>query len=567
MGVPLELRDDDPSPAAVQAARAEEAAHRRGSAVLPSYGGAPVSPFAALALYPVWAVALAVGLVALRLGRRTGRGLVALCMCLACWMTGLILLKTPSTELAAERVLPIGMLMAGAFLHAGADVASVRAPRVVAAGYAYGVIVALLGAIAPRLYYGPGARGTGPLFFVMAAISALGNLLCVGWLARLATRVDAATRPRSIALTIGCVAGALGGGGVIGLRALGLGDVDVAAPLLLVAVVLAAYAVLRGEHGRARDVIVQGAAYAIVTAALSSVGLVAFYALLPALTPGGGASIAWLVLVVFFAALPLDPLRLLLVEAIGRRLFRRPINVPELAEQVETSETRAEHAERLAEIGRLASAVAHEIRNPLGVIAAQTKLLERSGASPAAVAGVRAQVERAKRFLDDLLRYGKPRPLDVRAIDAIAAIGLAVSNVRQAWGGAPPPIDVTSDQPALSIEADRSAFMDVVVALVQNAAIAVDGRAAGAVKVRAVREPEHLCVVVEDNGAGVPAALEAQLFQPFVTGRGRDERHPGTGLGLAIAARWVERHGGTLRHERPADGGARFVARWPLRSP
>jgi signal transduction histidine kinase len=526
-----------------------------------------VSAFAALALYPLWAIALAVGLVALRLGRRTGGGLVALCMLLALWVTGLILLKTPATELVAARVLPLGMLLAGGFVHAGADVAGMRAPRVVVAGYAYGASIALLGVIAPQLLYGPGARDPGPLFVPLAIVSSLGTAACLVWLVWLASKAEPGERARRVALVLGCLAGALGGGGVIGLRVLRLGDVDVAAPLLLASVGLAAYAVFRGEHGRAREVIAQGAAYAVVTAVLSAVGLVAFYRVLPALAPGAGGSVAWLVFVVFFAALPLDPLRILLVEAAGRALFRRPINVRELTAQIATSEARAEHAERLAEIGRLTSAVAHEMRNPLGVIAAQTKLLERGGASPEMVAGVRAQVDRAKRFLDDLLRYGRPRPLDMREIDAVSALGLAVSNVRQAWGGAPPAIDVTSDVTPAPVEADRSAFVDVATALVHNSAIAVEGREGGAVRVRVRAEEEALVVVVEDNGAGVPKELEATLFQPFVTGRGRDARQPGTGLGLAIAARWVERHGGTIRHERPKEGGARFVVRWPRRVP
>jgi signal transduction histidine kinase len=64
----------------------------------------------------------------------------------------------------------------------------------------------------------------------------------------------------------------------------------------------------------------------------------------------------------------------------------------------------------------------------------------------------------------------------------------------------------------------------------------------------------------------VPAEIEAMLFQPFVTGRGRDAKHPGTGLGLAVAARWLERHGGTLCYERAPGGGARFEARWPERA-
>jgi signal transduction histidine kinase len=93
--------------------------------------------------------------------------------------------------------------------------------------------------------------------------------------------------------------------------------------------------------------------------------------------------------------------------------------------------------------------------------------------------------------------------------------------------------------------------------------MALDGREGGRVTITAAREAGAVVVRVEDNGPGVPAEIEATLFEPFVTGRGRDARHPGTGLGLAIAARWVERHGGAIRHERPRDGGARFVVRWP----
>src|SRR5262245_29270943 len=89
-----------------------------------------MSPTAAIALYPLWAVALAVGLTAMRLGRSVGRGLVIVCFALAVWVTNLVLLVSAdgprpsalaSTELA-ERVLPLGIFLAAAFLHAGADV-------------------------------------------------------------------------------------------------------------------------------------------------------------------------------------------------------------------------------------------------------------------------------------------------------------------------------------------------------------------------------------------------------------------------------------------------------------
>ena len=521
-----------------------------------------MSRYAVLALYPLWAVALLLAATAIRLGRASGRGLTALCFFLAMWVTGLILLETPAAAPIAERFVPAGILLAGAWTHAAADVGAAPGGRRVVIAYTLSSLVALHGLVAPRLLYGPGARSPGPLFVPIAVASAIGSAHLCFQLARSALASRGADRRRRGALAVGCVVGSFGGGGVILLRVYGLGDIAIAAPLLLVAVSLAAYAVLHREHGRARDVMVQGIAYAVITAALSAVGLTVYYHLLPSLTPDGGRAAVWLVVVTFFAALPLDPARMILVEQLGRRVFANPIGVRDLAEQVERTEVRADHAERLAEIGRMASAVAHEIRNPLGVIAAQAKLLERQGAKPETVASLRAQVDRAKRFLDDLLRYSKPRPLEIAEVVVLPVLSLVATSVRQIVGDGAPAIEVDADAD-LAIEVDRGALHDVTTALVHNAAIAQEGREGARVRVTAKRVEGAVEIAVEDDGVGVPREIEATLFQPFVTGRGRDAAHPGTGLGLAIAARWVERHGGSMRHERPVGGGARFVARWP----
>jgi signal transduction histidine kinase len=469
------------------------------------------------------------------------------------------------------------MLLAAGFVHAGADVtggsgakhpsSTGRARRVVVwVVYAVAGAISLLGMIAPRALYAPGARAPGPLFVPVSIVSACASVALIVWLGLAVRSASGTERRRRAALAVGGVCGSLGGGGVVGLRVYGLGDVWVAAPLLLVSIVLAAYAVLSAERGRSRDLVRQGLAYALLTAALSSVGLTALYRLLPLLAPDGGRGVGWTALVIFFAALPLDPVRLMVVENAGRRLFANPIGVRDLADQVERTEARADHAERLAEIGRLASAVAHEIRNPLGVIAAQAKLLERQGARPETVNALRAQIDRARHFLDDLLRYSKPRPLEMSEIEVLPALSLAATSVRQVLGEGAPPIDVAIEGGGpIFVEADRGAFNDVATVLAQNSAIALDGREGARVRVTAARASGSVEVRVEDDGPGVPPEIEATLFQPFVTGRGRDAKHPGTGLGLAIAARWVERHGGAIRYERRAEGGARFVVRWPVR--
>src|SRR5262249_46304391 len=132
---------------------------------------------------------------------------------------------------------------------------------------------------------------------------------------------------------------------------------------------------------------------------------------------------------------------------------------------------RADHAERLAEMGRMASAVAHEVRNPLGVILAEAKLLERGGADPESLAALRAQVARAERFVADLLRYAPPRPLEIEEVDVAAEARAAVEDVRRARSVAEGRVVVTAtgDRPA---HADRSAVGDVVRILVDNAVIA-----------------------------------------------------------------------------------------------
>ncbi|AUX37129.1 MULTISPECIES: sensor histidine kinase [Sorangium] len=523
-------------------------------------------PLVALAYYPLWAVAVTVGVTALRLGRNVGRGLVALCFFLAFWVTGLILLETDGTVALAERVLPSGIIVAAGLAHAYADVAGAsRRPVVVT--YAVSAAVALLGAVSPRLLYGPAARSPGPLFLPLAAVMGAAAVALEAQVGRAALAARGLQRRRIAALFFGSVLATLGGGFLVVLRVHGLGDVLLGAPVLLLAILLVAYAALIGELGRSRRVFAQGLAYAGLTALVSSLGLMVFFKVLPALAPGGGASLPWLVFVIFLVALPSDPLRLLVVEHLGRRLFERPIGVRDLAEEIERVEVRADQAERLAELGRLASAVAHEIRNPLGVIAAQTKLLERQGARPETVASLRGQVDRARRFLDDLLRYSRPRPLEVSEVDALSTLRLAASHVRQIVGEGAPPIEIAPEAGGpIFVEADRGAFLDVATALLQNAAIALDGVAEGRIRAVVAREGGSVIVRVEDNGPGVPAEIEGMLFQPFVTGRGRDAKHPGTGLGLAVAARWLERHGGALRYERAPGGGARFEARWPERA-
>jgi len=231
------------------------------------------------------------------------------------------------------------------------------------------------------------------------------------------------------------------------------------------------------------------------------------------------------------------------------------------------SETRAEHAERLAEIGTLVSAVAHEVRNPLGVLTAHLKILDRGGAEPETVAAMQEQIARATRFVDDLLRYGRPRPIERRVIDLPATVELGYSTARQGLDVDSSGVRIDFDQPEhATIEGDQAQLSQVFVILFENALLALREIDGATIEVNTGVEDGAVWITIEDNGPGIPEAIRARLFQPFVTGRKRQGPRPGTGLGLATARGIVERHGGQIDAKQRDAGGACFALRLPVSS-
>lgn len=481
----------------------------------------------ALALTATACVSFALGLTALRVGRRTSAGLVMLATLLGVWMVGLFLLVGGSS--LAERVLPLGMLLAGAFAQAAADAIG-RPHRVVGFAWLAAGAVAVLGFVAPRLLYGAGARGAGALFWWLAGLSVIGTVAVKSWLFSLVRQAQGRERTRRLAILIANFAGALGGGGLIGLHVLGFDVAVFAAPLLSVSVVTVALATWVNEPVEGRRALLQSGVQLLIVSVGASLA-VSFFAPSFAIVAG-------------LAALPLDAGRQLLVDAVTQRLFARPLTTTALAVEAESLAVKAEHSERLAEVGRLASGVAHELRNPLGVILAEMKVLELSGADRDSVEAVRAQVARAKRFVDDLLNYATPRPLSPVDTSLKALVVSSVSRAARGLGIEDPRVEVDVNDERIEVDAD--AMSDVLVNLIANALIATEAQG------RVTITGDARSISVEDDGPGVPRELEDRLFQPFTTGRSRDAKRPGTGLGLALSRRLVERHGGRLTFTRPS---------------
>lgn len=218
--------------------------------------------------------------------------------------------------------------------------------------------------------------------------------------------------------------------------------------------------------------------------------------------------------------------------------------------------TRIAHgrAERLAAVGQMAAMVAHEVRNPLGILRGQVELArERLGDKAPErererFAEMLDEIARLTDLTEDFLRLASDVPLDVGDVDLKALADAVANDVRASDKRAV--VEVSSADGIAPVQGDMTRLRQALRNLALNAVQV----GAQIVRIEITAEAKQARVSVVDDGPGVPVAMADKLFDPFVTGR-----TGGSGLGLVVARRAVERHGGTLVLEsRPGSPGARF---------
>lgn len=192
-------------------------------------------------------------------------------------------------------------------------------------------------------------------------------------------------------------------------------------------------------------------------------------------------------------------------------------------------------------LARMAAAVAHEIRNPLGIIRAAVELLrERAGATLGprdreGLEDVLGEVARLRRLTQDFLELSAepalhPEPVDLAGLAAEAARGSAALHPELA-------VTVAVGEGLPPVKADPARLRQVLSNLLANAAEA----GAHAVEIRGDVADGEVRLAIRDDGPGIAPAVRDRLFEAFASAR-----DGGTGLGLAVSRRLVERHGGSL---------------------
>lgn len=248
------------------------------------------------------------------------------------------------------------------------------------------------------------------------------------------------------------------------------------------------------------------------------------------------------------------------ITAFGVNVFRGTLAARERADrQVQEADARLREQASLAQLGKMAAVVAHEVRNPLAGIRGAVQMIARRLAPDAPeqrIAGeVVARIDTLNAIVQDLLMFARPHPptpLPTR-LDPLVRTTVALLKDDPALTG----IEVVVDVEDFTLGVDPELIKLALHNLLVNGAQAMDGQGRIAITARSLAPMCELRIA--DEGPGIPEPVRAHLFEPFFT-----TKHRGTGLGLATSRRLVELHGGTLELICPPAGGTIAVLRLPL---
>nr|WP_168210390.1 ATP-binding protein [Persicimonas caeni] len=234
--------------------------------------------------------------------------------------------------------------------------------------------------------------------------------------------------------------------------------------------------------------------------------------------------------------------------------------------EVKKLEREKKRSERLAAVGQLAAAIAHEIRNPLASISGSVEMLESISDldedDAMLMRIIVREVDRLDKLITSFLDYSRPRTLERTRTDLIELIRdvLGLFRNRPASQMVPAHLAADDDLEEAPAQVDREALRQVMWNLLNNAREAMEeNQAGGQIRVSVSRHGNRWVVVVEDDGPGISAELSERIFEPFFT-----TKETGTGLGLATIHRLIEQHDGKIHVGRAQHlSGARFEVELP----
>ncbi len=217
-----------------------------------------------------------------------------------------------------------------------------------------------------------------------------------------------------------------------------------------------------------------------------------------------------------------------------------------------TERKRAEEAQRLAQLGRLLSDMAHEVNNPLMIISGRAELALLEGVENEKMKDtlnvIMDQCFLAKDIIHRLLRYSRIGKVEKTSVDMYKIIDLITNLMQHHFYMSNIILEKDTEDDLPMVLANEKQLQQVFMNIMRNSADAMpDG---GVIKLRASREKSYFKMEIEDNGEGMEPKVLSRIFEPFFT-----TKQQGTGLGLAVCHTIIEEHGGLLKYKSKVGKG------------
>ncbi|MCS6873712.1 MAG: ATP-binding protein [Pyrinomonadaceae bacterium] len=231
----------------------------------------------------------------------------------------------------------------------------------------------------------------------------------------------------------------------------------------------------------------------------------------------------------------------------------------------EMLEDQLREAEKSAVIGRLSSAIAHEIRNPLNYINLTLDYLrakfapegDRQADFNKLTLQLKEEVARINRLVTDFLNYSRPLKLNFQKVDLGSLISDSIRLVEVEIEDLPIKVSFSKPSKRIEITADEQALRSVFNNLFINAVQAM-GKLGGELKVSIFEKDRFVQIEVSDTGVGIESEDLPKIFEPYFS-----TKETGTGLGLAIVKRIVDEHRGKIEVESEVGVGTKFILKFP----
>lgn len=240
---------------------------------------------------------------------------------------------------------------------------------------------------------------------------------------------------------------------------------------------------------------------------------------------------------------------------------------------LERMEQQLREHEKMATIGELSGAIAHDFRNPLAAISGSAQILsvhirERQKESDDPIISTNRHLadiilresERMEKTINDFLQFSHPKDLEPEWFNLKRVIGDAVRQIQGKKSRYPGCMITVDIEENLDCWGDRQQIQIVFAHLLENSCFASKD-CGEPIRVQVLDEPEEqssLCIAVIDKGTGFPDEIREKVFIPFFS-----TREDSAGLGLTIVEQFIEQHGGTVTLLAPEEGSI-VAIRLPL---